>query len=74
MMIEPNGDIIPCQSWTQQKLGNILTDPWEKIWGHPLAVQIRNHAFVEDECKGCEHLSVCLGACPLDHLNKEEVV
>jgi radical SAM protein with 4Fe4S-binding SPASM domain len=74
MMIEPNGDIIPCQSWTQQKLGNILTDPWEKIWGHPVAVQIRNHAFVGDECKGCEHLSVCLGACPLDHLNKEEVV
>ena len=70
MMVEPNGDVIPCQSWTQQKLGNILTGPWERIWDHPVAQQIRNHAFVEEECKGCEHLEVCLGACPLDHLNQ----
>jgi len=70
MMIEPNGDVIPCQSWTQQKLGNILTDPWEKIWDHPMAKDIRNHAFVEEECKGCEYLETCLGACPLDHLNR----
>jgi len=70
MMIEPNGDVIPCQSWTQQKLGNVLTDPWEKIWDHPMAKDIRNHAFVEEECKGCEYLETCLGACPLDHLNR----
>jgi radical SAM protein with 4Fe4S-binding SPASM domain len=70
MMVEPNGDVIPCQSWTQQKLGNILSDPWEKIWGHPMAQQIRNHVFVQEECKACEYLEVCLGACPLDHLNK----
>jgi radical SAM protein with 4Fe4S-binding SPASM domain len=69
MMIEPNGDVIPCQSWTQQKLGNILSDPWEQIWNHPVAQDIRNHAFVQEECKGCEHLDLCLGACPLDHLN-----
>lgn len=75
MMIEPNGDVIPCQSWTQQKLGNILLDPWERIWDHPVAQQIRDHGFVqEEECKGCEHLQVCLGACPLDHLNKGGVV
>jgi radical SAM protein with 4Fe4S-binding SPASM domain len=74
MMIEPNGDVIPCQSWTQQKLGNILSDPWEQIWDHPVAQQIRNHAFVQEECKGCEYLEVCLGACPLDHLNKGGVV
>ncbi|HIG99472.1 MAG TPA: radical SAM protein [Thermoplasmata archaeon] len=71
MMIEPNGDVIPCQSWTQKKLGNILKDAWETIWDNPLAVQIRDHAFVEEECNGCEHLPLCLGACPLDHLNKE---
>ncbi len=69
MMVEPNGDVIPCQSWTQQKLGNILSDPWERIWDHPVAQEIRNHRFVQDECNGCEHLEVCLGACPLDHLN-----
>jgi radical SAM protein with 4Fe4S-binding SPASM domain len=69
MMVEPNGDVIPCQSWTQQKLGNILVDPWEQIWNHPVAQDIRNHAFVTEECTGCEHLETCLGACPLDHLN-----
>jgi radical SAM protein with 4Fe4S-binding SPASM domain len=69
MMVEPNGDVIPCQSWTQQKLGNILVDPWEHIWNHPVAQDIRNHAFVQEECTGCEHLETCLGACPLDHLN-----
>lgn len=69
MMIEPNGDVIPCQSWTQQKLGNILSDPWEQIWDNPVAQDIRNHAFIQEECKGCEYLEVCQGACPLDHLN-----
>jgi radical SAM protein with 4Fe4S-binding SPASM domain len=69
MMVEPNGDVIPCQSWTQQKLGNILTDRWEQIWNHPVAKDIRHHAFVQEECKGCEFLETCLGACPLDHLN-----
>lgn len=74
MMVEPNGDVIPCQSWTQQNLGNILTEPWERIWDHPVAQQIRNHRYVQEECRGCEHLEVCLGACPLDHLNKGGVV
>jgi radical SAM protein with 4Fe4S-binding SPASM domain len=69
MMIEPSGDVIPCQSWTQQKLGNILSDPWEQIWDNPVAQDIRNHAFIQEECKGCEYLEVCQGACPLDHLN-----
>jgi len=69
MMIEPNGDVIPCQSWTQQRLGNILSDPWERIWDSPVARDIRHHAFVQEECKGCEYLEVCQGACPLDHLN-----
>jgi len=69
MMIEPNGDVIPCQSWTQQKLGNMLSDPWAQIWNNPVAKDIRNHAFVREECHGCEYLEMCQGACPLDHLN-----
>jgi len=69
MMIEPNGDVIPCQSWTQQKLGNILSDHWDKIWNNPLAKKIRNHSFAQEECKTCEHLKFCMGACPLDQIN-----
>jgi radical SAM protein with 4Fe4S-binding SPASM domain len=69
LMIEPNGDVIPCQSWTQKKLGNILTDAWESIWNNPAAKEIRNHKYVQEECKSCEHLSMCQGACPLDQIN-----
>lgn len=67
MLIESNGIVIPCQSWTYQKLGNILTDRWDKIWNHPLAVKIRNHQFTSEECKGCRHFDKCLGSCPLDN-------
>ncbi len=33
--VGPNGDVYPCQSYFES-LGNILTEPWEKIWHHPL--------------------------------------
>ena len=32
LCIEPNGDVLPCQSY-YISAGNILHDPWEKIWG-----------------------------------------
>ncbi len=31
LYIEPDGDVLPAQGVTQI-LGNILTDPWEKLW------------------------------------------
>lgn len=49
MAIAPNGDVAPCQSWlgTNANLGNILTDPWEAIWEHPLAKQLRGMSEAE---------------------------
>lgn len=32
LYIEPDGDILPSQGMYEQVLGNILKDPWEKIW------------------------------------------
>lgn len=32
LYIEPDGDVLPAQGLYHQILGNILTDPWEKIW------------------------------------------
>ncbi|MFA7406732.1 MAG: radical SAM protein [Anaerolineaceae bacterium] len=32
LYVEPDGDVLPSQGLYQQVLGNILTDPWEKIW------------------------------------------
>lgn len=46
MAIAPNGDVVPCQSWldTNSSLGNILEDPWKKIWKAPLCTTIREFA------------------------------
>lgn len=43
MAIAPDGTVVPCQSWlgTDAALGNILTDPFPKIWKYPLAVRLR---------------------------------
>ena len=32
LYVEPDGDVLPSQGLYQQVLGNILTDPWKKIW------------------------------------------
>jgi hypothetical protein len=32
LYVEPDGDVLPAQGMYDQILGNILTDPWEKIW------------------------------------------
>ena len=68
--VGPNGDVYPCQSYFES-LGNILTDPWEKIWHNPLAEKLRNRGFAEEKCKDCDELQVCGGGCPLEVQNKE---
>lgn len=32
LYVEPDGDVLPAQGLYGQILGNLLTDPWEKIW------------------------------------------
>lgn len=64
MCIEPNGDVIPCQSY-YQSLGNILTHPWESIWNNPLANSLRNRHYAPAECSRCAFFSECGGGCPL---------
>jgi len=65
MCVGPNGDVYPCQSYFES-LGNILKDDWEKIWNHPLAVQIRKREYVEPKCTACPQLQICGGGCPLE--------
>jgi radical SAM protein with 4Fe4S-binding SPASM domain len=69
MMLEPTGDVIPCQSWTQLKLGNILKDDWKNIWNHPEAKKIRSFGYAPKKCGYCKHFALCGGACPLEKLN-----
>ena len=64
MAVEPNGDVIPCQSY-YVALGNILRDPWPAIWNHELALYLRNRNFVMEKCHHCPDFSLCGGGCPL---------
>jgi radical SAM protein with 4Fe4S-binding SPASM domain len=69
MTVEPNGSVIPCQSWFKEKLGNILKDTWADIWNHPAAAGFRNKAYLKGrkECEECEYLHQCYGGCPLEY-------
>lgn len=64
MCIEPDGSVIPCQSY-YQSLGNMLAHPWEKIWNHDLAVSLRERRNVPTACADCALLPECGGGCPL---------
>jgi len=64
MCVEPNGDVIPCQSF-YQSVGNLLQDPWETIWDHELSRWLRERKYVPDACKKCSVLQECGGGCPL---------
>lgn len=64
MCIEPDGGVLPCQSY-YHTLGNLLSDPWDSIWNHKLAVRLREREYVDPECAHCDLLPECGGGCPL---------
>jgi radical SAM protein with 4Fe4S-binding SPASM domain len=64
MCIEPDGGVIPCQSYYHQ-LGNFLADPWDSIWNHPISIRLREREYIMDECRRCDLLPECGGGCPL---------
>lgn len=53
MSIAPDGTVVPCQSWlgSDAGLGNILEDPFKKIWTHPMAVKLRK--MTEEQALSC---------------------
>jgi len=64
MCIEPDGTVIPCQSYFTP-LGNILKEDWKKIWRNPLCLKLRARKYVQEKCFNCSTLNVCGGGCPL---------
>ncbi|MCS7009833.1 MAG: SPASM domain-containing protein, partial [Anaerolineales bacterium] len=68
MCVEPDGGILPCQSY-YYPLGNILTDDWQAIWEHPLAVRLRERRKLPEKCNGCLLMAECGGGCPLQFAN-----
>lgn len=72
MCIEPDGSVLPCQSY-YSSLGNILEDDWDSIWLHDLAVSIRERKYVAEECSTCPMLQECGGGCPLHQRTQDQV-
>ena len=64
MCVEPDGAVIPCQSY-YQPLGYLMRDPWEAIWNHELSVSLRERRSLPEKCNGCVLLQECGGGCPL---------
>jgi radical SAM protein with 4Fe4S-binding SPASM domain len=64
MCIEPDGAVIPCQSY-YKPVGNFLDDPWETIWHHPLSLSLRERENIPSKCHDCALLPECGGGCPL---------
>jgi len=64
MCVEPDGGVLPCQSYYQQ-LGNLLQDDWDSIWNHDLAIRLRERQALPEKCSGCALLAECGGGCPL---------
>jgi radical SAM protein with 4Fe4S-binding SPASM domain len=64
MCVEPNGDVLACQSY-YEPLGNLLNDTWDSIWHNPLALSLRERKQIAEKCSGCALLPACGGGCPL---------
>jgi radical SAM protein with 4Fe4S-binding SPASM domain len=65
MAIEPDGTVIPCQSYSIAPLGNILKDNWKKIWQNPICIKLRKRKYAPDKCYQCPSLNICGAGCPL---------
>ncbi len=75
--IEPNGDVLPCQSY-YEPVGNALRDKWTDIWNCSLFRRIRMRrenprgAGLPERCYDCADLQVCGGGCPLQRAETYE--
>lgn len=64
LSIDPAGNIIPCSSW-REPVGSLLKSSFRDIWQSAGLDYYRDVEYAPAECRQCEHLSVCKGACPL---------
>lgn len=69
--IEPNGDVLPCQSF-YVSAGNILRDSWDDIWRSELFMSFRQRtshpelAGLPEICLTCHDLALCGGGCRIE--------
>ncbi|MBN2474939.1 MAG: radical SAM protein [Pirellulales bacterium] len=69
--IEPNGDVLPCQSY-YSAAGNILRDRWATIWRSDLFRSFRHRVAdprgcgLPEACWQCPDLPLCAGGCRIE--------
>lgn len=69
--IEPNGDVLPCQSY-YTPVGNILGDTWDTIWQSELFRSFRRRVTepieggLPSRCESCPDLTLCGGGCRIE--------
>lgn len=62
--VNPAGELIPCSSF-ERGIGDLLHQPFEKVWYSRTALYWRRKEFVPPVCQRCEIRDICCGACPL---------
>ena len=69
--VEPNADVLPCQSF-YVSAGNLLRDPWHEIWHSKLFHSFREReanpqlAGLPEMCWECPDLPLCGGGCRIE--------
>lgn len=66
-LVEYNGDVYPCDFYVEKdlKIGNALTDTWEKMWNSPVFRKFgKTKGNLEEACEACRWFELCAGDCP----------
>ncbi len=62
--VNPAGQLIPCSSF-DRGIGDLLHEPFEKVWHSRTALYWRRKEFLPPVCTRCNIRDICCGACPL---------
>ncbi len=76
MIIEHNGDVYSCDHFVypDHRLGNIMTDPVEKIVKQPAVTNLGHLKWtgLPRQCRECDVLFICHGGCPKNRFRTTE--
>jgi radical SAM protein with 4Fe4S-binding SPASM domain len=78
LCIEPNGNVLPCQSY-YFATGNLLKEDWKDIWNFQLNSSFRDREldksgeFLPKYCIGCPAIEVCGGGCKIERDSAMEI-
>ena len=64
MSVNPAGELLPCSSF-ERGIGDLLHEPFAKIWYSRTARYWRRKEFLPPVCHRCSIKAICCGACPL---------